>query len=352
MPPRLRTASKPHCYRGIASSCCIGRSLSSSLSRYDAGAKHPTTMPRAAPLLPPSLLTLLAAPSSLQLPSLAPRSHGVLAHTRLPRGPIQRHPLASSPEPTAYGQTPPRRLHARLLPLRHRCCTLVHARSTAALSRHLPLSLLEQACVASTQYIAIKGGHLCISSTPRAVSASGKPSPPHPPLFSAASSVPSHFSPPLSPYAGPGASLSFRAAFWTKKATPSPSSTAPVSNVPPTPAFLASSYGSQSCQASAPWAREACGIHLAEGWPLASRHELCHGTRSERAAPCARCARTQATSCDRPGRVGRACPSLFWHCGWTAAGQAHAVRVGRARFRSRSRLKIKNFFSIFHSVLN
>jgi hypothetical protein len=172
------------------------------------------------------------------------------------------------------------------------CCTREHTRSTAALSRHLPLSLLEQACVASTQYMAIKGGHLCISSTPRAVSASGKPSPPHPPLFSVASSVPSHFSPPLSPYAGPGASLSFRAAFWTKKATPSPSSTAPVSNAPPTPAFLASSYGSQSCQASAPWAREACGIHLAEGWPVASRHELCHGTRSEhasaeRTAPCA-----------------------------------------------------------------
>jgi hypothetical protein len=103
---RMWTASKPHCRRGIASSCYVGRSLSSPLNHCDAGAKHPTTTPRASPLLPPSLLTSCAAPSSLQLPSLTPHSHGVLAHAHLPLGPVQRHPLASSPEPMTYEQTP------------------------------------------------------------------------------------------------------------------------------------------------------------------------------------------------------------------------------------------------------
>jgi hypothetical protein len=43
---------------------------------------------------------------ALQLPSLVPRRHIVLAQARLPRGPVQRHYLASSPVLTAYGQTP------------------------------------------------------------------------------------------------------------------------------------------------------------------------------------------------------------------------------------------------------
>jgi hypothetical protein len=55
-----------------------------------------------------------------------------------------------------------------------------------------------------------------------AVSTSGKPSPPHPLLFSTASSVPSRLTPPLSHCVGPGASLSFGATSRTKKATPSP----------------------------------------------------------------------------------------------------------------------------------
>jgi hypothetical protein len=75
----------------------------------------------------------------------------------------------------------PAHLHARLLLWRHCCCALLRARArllcttlscpfspracAAALSRHLPLSLLTQARVASTQFMAIKGGHLCISST-------------------------------------------------------------------------------------------------------------------------------------------------------------------------------------------
>jgi hypothetical protein len=58
--PRLRTAGNPRCHRGIMSSCYVDRSLSSPLSRRDAGANL-ATMPHAAPLLPPSLLAPRAA---------------------------------------------------------------------------------------------------------------------------------------------------------------------------------------------------------------------------------------------------------------------------------------------------
>jgi hypothetical protein len=60
----------------------------------------------------------------------------------------------------------------------------VHYRcSTAAPSHHLPLSLLAQARVAPTQCTTIKGGHPLRLICTSAVSASGKPSPPHSPLF-------------------------------------------------------------------------------------------------------------------------------------------------------------------------
>jgi hypothetical protein len=58
----------------------------------------------------------------------------------------------------------------------------------------------------------------------RAVSASGKPSPPHPPLFSAAPSVPSHLTPPLSSYTGPRVSPEPRAAPQPEGLAPSPPS--------------------------------------------------------------------------------------------------------------------------------
>jgi hypothetical protein len=61
LPPRLRTAGKPHCRWGIVSPCCVSRLLSWPLNSRDAGAKHPVTMPCAVPLLPPSLLTPRAA---------------------------------------------------------------------------------------------------------------------------------------------------------------------------------------------------------------------------------------------------------------------------------------------------
>jgi hypothetical protein len=69
---------------------------------------------------------------ALQLPSLAPRRHGVLPHAHLPHGPIQCHPLSSSPVPTTYEQTPsaspPRKAAATvtsLLRLAVRACTPV-----------------------------------------------------------------------------------------------------------------------------------------------------------------------------------------------------------------------------------
>jgi hypothetical protein len=54
------------------------------------------------------------------------------------------------------------------------------------------------------------------------MSASGKPSLPHQPLFSATSSVPSCLTPPLSPYVGPRASAEPRAAPQPEGSAPSP----------------------------------------------------------------------------------------------------------------------------------
>jgi hypothetical protein len=102
---------------------------------------------------------------------------------------------------------------------------------------------------------------------------------------------------------GSGASLSFGATSRTKKATPPPplcfGGVDRAGEFRPSVArLLASSWGSQPCQASAPWAGEACGVHLAEVWPLASHREPCLAGRE----PCARCVRTRAASYGRPGR--------------------------------------------------
>jgi hypothetical protein len=78
-PPHLWAAGEPYCHRGITSPCCVARSLSSLLHHHVVGAKHPATTPRVAPLLPPPLLALRAAPSSFQLPSPAPHRHCALA---------------------------------------------------------------------------------------------------------------------------------------------------------------------------------------------------------------------------------------------------------------------------------
>jgi hypothetical protein len=68
-----------------------------------------------------------------------------------------------------------------------------------------------------------KGGHPLHLVCTSVVSASGKPSPPCSPLFSATSSRPSPLTPPLYPYTDPRASLEPRAAPRPEGPAPSPS---------------------------------------------------------------------------------------------------------------------------------
>jgi hypothetical protein len=81
-----------------------------------------------------------------------------------------------------------------------------HARSVAAPSHHLLSSLMAQ------PVLLLRNAWLQKEATLYVLSASGKPSPPHSPLFSTTSSVPGHLTPPLSPYVGPRASPEPRAA--------------------------------------------------------------------------------------------------------------------------------------------
>jgi hypothetical protein len=127
LPPRLWTAGKPLCRRGVASSCCVDRSLSSLLNCRDAGAKHPVTVPRAAPLLPPSLLASRAALSSLQL-------HSSALHRHHQPPPCLAHLLTNGVRTN--------NLHARPLPLRRRCCTLLRAYTPVALLPHQAVTSL------------------------------------------------------------------------------------------------------------------------------------------------------------------------------------------------------------------
>jgi hypothetical protein len=103
------------------------------------------------------------------------------------------------------------------------CCCAMRARLLYCCTKPSPPFLSHGAArIASTQCMAIKGGHPLRLIRTSAVSASGKLSPPHSPLFSATSSVPSHLTPPLSPYAGPRASPEPRAAPQPKEPAPSP----------------------------------------------------------------------------------------------------------------------------------
>jgi hypothetical protein len=98
-----------------------------------------------------------------------------------------------------------------------RACSLYHRTEPSP-----PFLSLSAARVTSTQCTVIKGGHplhLVLTST---VSASGKPSLQLSPLFFATSPMPSHLTPPLSPYAGPRASPEPRAAPRPKGPAPSP----------------------------------------------------------------------------------------------------------------------------------
>jgi hypothetical protein len=145
LPPQLLTAGKSHCRRGVASSCCVGRSLSLPLHHHDASAKHPMTMPRATSLLPPPLLELSAAPSSLQLPISTPRRHHALACPRVPHG-HHHPPLSSSPphhqrkdkNPFSVASTPAPTIAA----LAALCTARAHAHSAATPSQAITSSPL------------------------------------------------------------------------------------------------------------------------------------------------------------------------------------------------------------------
>jgi hypothetical protein len=137
MPPHLRTVGKLHCRRGVASSCCASQLLSRPLRCHDADAKHPATRPRAAPLLPPSLLTPRAA--RLASSSLAPRRVGTVrwhAHARRMAMASTLPVQFTTPTP-AYGQNshPSRALHGARCCIATLCAARAHAHFAAALSR-------------------------------------------------------------------------------------------------------------------------------------------------------------------------------------------------------------------------
>jgi hypothetical protein len=123
----------------------------------------------------------------------------------------------TTPTPT-YGQKqltcPSRAPFLPLLLCAARACLLCHRAEPSP-----PFLSHSAARVASTQCTAIKGNHPLRLVRTSVVSTSGKPSPPHSPLFS---SVPSHLTPPLSLYTGPRASPEPRAAPQPEGPTPSP----------------------------------------------------------------------------------------------------------------------------------
>jgi hypothetical protein len=135
-------------------------------------------------------------------------------------------PCPMHPRHWHMDKRPPRHLHARPLPLQRRYCALLHACALSSLYRCAkPSPPSPPPCAGPHCPHAMRGckrrTHLHLIRT-RAVSASGKPSPPHPPLFSTASSVPSHLTPPLSPYTDPRASPEPNAAPQSEGPTPSP----------------------------------------------------------------------------------------------------------------------------------
>jgi hypothetical protein len=97
------------CRPAVSVDCCHRRRT----------AAMPVTTPRAAPLLPNSLLAPRAAPSSLQLPSPALRHVGTMRwHAHACHLATTSHPLSHSPpRQRRTDKRPPRCLHTRPLPL-------------------------------------------------------------------------------------------------------------------------------------------------------------------------------------------------------------------------------------------
>jgi hypothetical protein len=126
-------ASKPHCRQGIVSPCCAGQPLSRPLRHHNTDAKHSTTRPHAAPLLPPSLLTPRA--SHLASSSLAPRHVGTIHwHTHVHGVAMASTPPVQLTTPMpVYRQNshPSRALHGAVAALAVLCAAQAYARPAA-----------------------------------------------------------------------------------------------------------------------------------------------------------------------------------------------------------------------------
>jgi hypothetical protein len=169
-----------------------------------------------------------------------------------------------------------------------------------------PLLSPGTARVASTQCMAIKGGHPLHLVRTSAVSAPGKPSPQRLPLFSATLSVPSHLTPPLSPCVGP-------------RALPEPRVTPRPGGPAPSPPLSSGAIDRVS------------ELHLSVVHP--PRFDSAHGTVSGRCAEVHGC--FPWTSSHRPSyrRPLLAAPRHALHAVWTSTWYVHSLCFGPCHAR-------------------
>jgi hypothetical protein len=135
------------CYAVTSRSRCPRQELDSDVSRSTPASSF--------------LADTTCGPSSLQLPSPAPRRHHALACMcelcgRINSSPCPAHLLANGVRTNALRVASTQgRCHCDVAGVP--CCAREHARFAAAPSHHLPLSLLAQARIAPTQCMTIKG---------------------------------------------------------------------------------------------------------------------------------------------------------------------------------------------------
>jgi hypothetical protein len=189
-------------------------------------------------------------------------------------------------------------LHFVATPLR--CVSTLALPPRRAVTSSPPLSH-GVARVASTQCMAIKGGHPLYLVHTSTVSASGKPSPPRSPLFSATLLVPSHLTPPLSLYAGPRASPEPRAA-------PRPEGLAPSSTL------------------SSDTVDRADELCLSVVQP--PRFNSTPGTMSGRCTEVHRCFPWTSSSGSSSHRPSLAAPRHVLRVVWTSTWSVHSLRFG------------------------
>jgi hypothetical protein len=328
--------------------CCAGRPLSRLLRRHNVGANHPAPRPRATSLLPPPLLAPRAAPSSLQVPSPTPRRHRALARPCTPRGHNQPLPVQLTTPMPAYGQNshPSCALHGA----RCHCASASPERTpTLPLCRRVELSHYPHthaATHAAPSVLRLRGyiRPIPLAYCPPSVIRWSSGEPPSPPCSAsavAAAEIPSHrlsflFHRPRSS-AGPQSCSQTSSSHFFFADEPSVGA-APVSfrflvARPPSYELLLLSMLGRSV------VRLGCSRKdLAMIGVIAARHRLRHGGRSVcmlrcRCVLCAHPARVWAATCGpAPHVLGHARPShpVLW---LDLTGRAHAVRVGRARFR-------------------